>query len=524
MSDTCWETNGGDITTYALVGIRFELTLSSLSTWLATSECSSDMAGCWPKKGHHVSIPEAFSEVVVGTVDHARWTIEHPTSRCFPDCWVSLLRKWGLTSGWLHDPQLRQVAKNLQSQGISILRESSTCGGRCSTQRELDLGRKELRLNQGGVFLTRKDLQRRVLDLGGGRPRPGEEGPQSRKSSTWGGRTSTQGVLDLGRETSTCGGWSSTQGDFDLKRKVLDQGRLRPGEGELDLRRYVLAQGELDLGMKDFDLGRRRPEEVLDPGRHRPRDVGPLPRESLTLGGRYSTQGERLTWEGKVFDLGSTQYKEGRKVLDSGNTQPEEVVFDSGNTYPEEGNLNSGSTQPMESSIWGGKSSTQGTFNLRNTQPKVEGSRPREMSTWGGKSQLEVLDLRRKDLDPRKCQPGEDPQGSQSAYHHLGGVEGTIPSRRWSPPWQPTEEVRLVSLPILVLVSRESWVLFEGSSKQSSEIAGGRRDYFLGKRQDKDCRGQLSSGVRSLKGRRVGLPTSASSSSASKVFGVQRDL
>ncbi|KAF3433386.1 hypothetical protein FNV43_RR24488 [Rhamnella rubrinervis] len=51
---------------------------------VATADGSGDMAGYWLMKRCHVSIPEAFSDVVVGTIDRAGWTAEHSASGNLP--------------------------------------------------------------------------------------------------------------------------------------------------------------------------------------------------------------------------------------------------------------------------------------------------------------------------------------------------------------------------------------------------------------------------------------------------------
>ncbi|KAF3443346.1 hypothetical protein FNV43_RR13028 [Rhamnella rubrinervis] len=59
----CWYgeefkgTNGGDVATCALTGIRFKPTLMSLLTWLAIANGVVYMIGCWPMKECHDTIP-----------------------------------------------------------------------------------------------------------------------------------------------------------------------------------------------------------------------------------------------------------------------------------------------------------------------------------------------------------------------------------------------------------------------------------------------------------------------------------
>ncbi|KAF3433387.1 hypothetical protein FNV43_RR24489 [Rhamnella rubrinervis] len=120
-------------------------------------------------------------------------------------------------------------------------RKNSTWGGRCSTQGEVDLGRKEL--NPWRARSREVDPRpRKEFNLGrkvynrGDLDLGREVGHQPRESSIWGGRPSTKGELDLGsQETLNLRREVSTQG-LNLRRKDLNQGKARLKEERSRLR------------------------------------------------------------------------------------------------------------------------------------------------------------------------------------------------------------------------------------------------------------------------------------------------
>ncbi|KAF3442825.1 hypothetical protein FNV43_RR16743 [Rhamnella rubrinervis] len=435
-----------------------------------------------------------------------------------------------------------------------------TCGGMSSTQGDFDLGWKELDLGRPYLGEGELNMGRKVHDPG--RTRHEEEGPQLRETSIW------AGYLNLGRK------------DLDLGRKVLDQGKARLGKDDTQPRERST------WGGKDLYSGKAQPGEVdTRPERVQPWEVGSQLRESST-------------WGGKILDLGSTQPKEVN--LNSGSTQPKKE-----GPRPREGSTWEEDTQPRVSSTWGnlelkkprpGWFSTHGNLNLMrneldvrntqpeeenlnsgildsgNTQPEEEGARLREHSTWKEMNSTQgTLNLRREIstqgiLNMKMVLVSNIYLGSGSLrvfyglslpVTTLGVWRGTLPG----PPWQPTEDVRLVSMPFQFWSQGKLGSCWEignlwpsissFSSKHSSNVIIGYRDYFreggslqgtslpfdfsssqgvskvifiLPQIMADDRQRKLSRGVRSPGGRWVGLPIFASSSPTSRVIGGQKNL
>ncbi|KAF3448978.1 hypothetical protein FNV43_RR09702 [Rhamnella rubrinervis] len=224
-------------------------------------------------------------------------------------------------------------------------RESSTLGGRYSTQGDLNLGREKVPRPRETSTWEIGSIQSEEGNLNSGNTQPEEVSPQPRKSLTWGEKSSTKGNLNLGRY--------STQGNLDLG------GRFSTKDG--------------------LDLGRR----FLDPGKTQPGEIGTRPRESSTLGGRSSIQVE--------LNLGTY-------ILDSRIIQPVEGNLNSWNIEPKKGTLilwrkKLDFEEHFEEEIWlRGKINTKGrTCDPRSSAQVLDFERA---STRGGKSDFEEYSTR----------------------------------------------------------------------------------------------------------------------------------
>ncbi|KAF3448977.1 hypothetical protein FNV43_RR09701 [Rhamnella rubrinervis] len=197
--------------------------------------------GCWPMKELHLSIPEAYSDVLVGIVDHAGWTVELSKS---------LVKAFNA---------LCKVKDSCLDVSLSIECPCCTSGDwrRAGCVAPTQVGSKESPILGNIHPEVVKSSQLEEWAFGGGNAQPEEENLNS-------GNTQSE-VENLNSENTQL-------------EEVLDQRRARPKE-------------------EDTQPERARPwRKVFDPGKPQPGraqpGVGALPRESSTWGGRPSTQGE----------------------------------------------------------------------------------------------------------------------------------------------------------------------------------------------------------------------------------------